>query len=303
MKERFEGDGGRNNLIAALKEQRLVQHDEAAARALAERGEVVAFRAGDALIRQDGVELELFFILFGTVDVFVNDRQVENHGPREAVGEMAVADRTAPRSATVKAVGDVVAWRVSGEEFERIANQHPVMWRSIAKVISQRLRNREKFHRRPNARPILFLGSSVEGLEVAREIQCHFKHESFDVRVWSTKGVFEPSRVPIEELVRNLAEVDFAALVFGPDDTVASRGREVAAPRDNVIFEMGLFIGRIGHERVFVVKEQRTDLKMPSDLVGVIPLTYIQRSGSTLADQTGPLCHELRDIIRKRGPV
>lgn len=300
---RFEGAGGRDNLITVLMEQRLVQNDVAVATEVADHGEVVAFQPGESLIQQDGAETDLFFVLVGNVDIHVNDRHVATRGVRESVGEMAIIDPAAPRSATVKAGNALVALRVSGAEFVAIADRHPLIWRTAAKVVAERLRERERFHRRLNVQPVLFIGSSTEGLEVARSIQNEFKHERVDVRPWFGTGVFGASHVPIEELVRLVEEVDFAIMVFGPDDSVASRGEEYQAPRDNVIFEMGLFMGRLGRERVFMVKEQSTDLKIPSDLTGVLPLTYVSRLGSKISEQIGPLCNELRRIIGSLGSL
>lgn len=86
--------------------------------------------------------------------------------------------------------------------------------------------------------------------------------------------MFGPSRIPLEDLIRQTREADFALFVFGPDDKIASRYQEHAAPRDNVIFEMGLFLGRLGRDRVFMVKDHDVDLKIPTDLVGLRPITY-----------------------------
>jgi predicted nucleotide-binding protein len=85
-------------------------------------------------------------------------------------------------------------------------------------------------------------------------------------------------------------EADFAALVFGPDDKVMSRGGEEMAPRDNVIFELGLFMGGLRRERTFVVKEQRTDIKIPTDLMGMTPIPYVLHDLSRLASAIGPVC-------------
>ena len=63
--------------------------------------------------------------------------------------------------------------------------------------------------------------------------------------------MFAPSAFPIESLEQVLRTVDFAALVLSPDDTVVSRGTTTDAPRDNIIFELGLFMGVLGHFRTF----------------------------------------------------
>ena len=46
---------------------------------------------------------------------------------------------------------------------------------------------------------------------------------------------------------------DFAAFIISPDDTVISRDAENLAPRDNVIFELGLFMGVLNRQRVFLI--------------------------------------------------
>ena len=41
------------------------------------------------------------------------------------------------------------------------------------------------------------------------------------------------------------------------------------APRDNVVFETGLFMGAMGRDRVFVVYDKKAELKIPSDFDGI----------------------------------
>src|SRR6185369_2350100 len=95
-----------------------------------------------------------------------------------------------------------------------------------------------------------------------------------DVKVWSDRGVFQPSNTFIEDLERAAATADFAVIVFGKDDLVRSRWSFSRAPRDNVVFEAGLFIGGIGRERTLMMRPERVSLKIPSDLAGVALLSY-----------------------------
>src|SRR5205807_1407801 len=96
-----------------------------------------------------------------------------------------------------------------------------------------------------------FIGSSSESRDIADAIQANL-HE-FDVTIWY-QGQFGPSRYPMEVLVRILEETDFGVFVFSPDDVVRMRSRQYSAVRDNVIFELGLFMGRLGRERTFIVQ-------------------------------------------------
>lgn len=119
----------------------------------------------------------------------------------------------------------------------------------------------------------LFVGSSTESLDVAYAIQ-----ESLDrfceVTVWS-QGVFEPSRYSMDALVDVLDGIDFGVFVFAPDDIVRIGGAESVAARDNVVFELGLFIGRLGRERSFIIiPSGHEDFHIPTHLLGLTPATY-----------------------------
>jgi predicted nucleotide-binding protein len=215
---------------------------------------------------------------------------------------MAAVDSAARRSATVKAATNVVALKLSADEFKAAGKDSACFWRYLAQLAGDRLRERARFHLPANPTPIMFVGSSVEGLAVAREIEAALKHDQVIVRLW-TNGVFGPSAVPIESLLQQVEQADFALFVFGPDDRIQSRDEAHAAPRDNVVFELGLFMGRLGRDRVFMVRDQDIDLKIPSDLTGVRPITYKCKPGCTPSDFVGTVCTELRKAITSKGVV
>jgi len=102
--------------------------------------------------------------------------------------------------------------------------------------------------------PALFIGSSSEGLAVAQAIQTQLQHDT-EVTVWN-EGTFPLGQTALEGLVNALDRFDFAVLVLTPDDTVLTRKSEHLAPRDNLLFELGLFMGRLGRSRTFVVCER-----------------------------------------------
>jgi len=90
-------------------------------------------------------------------------------------------------------------------------------------------------------RPSIFIGSSSEGLEVARSLRTQLNNDA-EVTLWN-EGVFTLSQGYLEALANALPRFDFAVLVFSADDQVESRGVTQIAPRDNVMFELGLFMG------------------------------------------------------------
>lgn len=87
------------------------------------------------------------------------------------------------------------------------------------------------------------------------------------VTLWT--GEFELSASFIESLEKASGETDFAVMVVTPDDVTTSRNKKKPAPRDNVVFELGLFMGCLGRDRCFILSEEGSDLKLPTDLLGV----------------------------------
>lgn len=301
LKSRFDGPNGRRRLIDAIKSQHLVEHDEAFATALIDAGELVEFETGMQLINQGDGDNDAYFIIDGEAGIFVNTRPVAKRTARDSVGEMALIDPSVRRSASVVALSTLTALKISEPKFKAIAQDNARVWRALAMIIADRLRQRNQFHRSPNDMPVLFLGSSVEGLAIAQEIQLGLKHDKIKVRPWSMPGVFGPGGVSIDVLIKEVALADFAAFVFGPDDRISSRKEEYEAPRDNVIFELGLFMGQLDRNRSFIVKDHHADIKIPTDLLGVSPITYVAKKGEDLSAPVQAVCTELRKIIKSVG--
>ena len=136
--------------------------------------------------------------------------------------------------------------------------------------------------------PAILIGSSKEGLVVAREIELQIQ-EATTVTIWKD-GVFGPGSGILDSLMSVLEQFDFAAMVLSPDDMNESRGQTYASPRDNVLFELGLFMARIGPKRVFIVHEENANLKLPSDLAGIGMLLYRKRDDKNLAAAVSPAC-------------
>ncbi len=125
-------------------------------------------------------------------------------------------------------------------------------------------------------RPRIFIGSSVEGLEVAKAIQSALYYEAEPV-IWS-QGVFGLSGGTLESLVEECGNFDFAVFILSADDLVIKKKQKGNAPRDNVLFELGLFMGRLGRERTFFVHCKDDELLLPTDLAGVTSASYLPPS-------------------------
>jgi predicted nucleotide-binding protein len=297
---RFQGDSGRRVLLEALRTQRIIEGNQSLAAELANVVDLRQFADGEQLITQQATDTDLFFILAGRVAIIANGREVARRDAGTHVGEMALIDPSARRSASVVAVGEVVVARVGEPEFAHIADRYPRVWRLLAVEMAQRLRQRNVLLSTPNSRPILFIGSSAESLALAQTNQSGLSHDDILVRVW-TDGVFAPSSFPIEGLLQQVQTADFAALVCSPDDRVFSRGKASQAPRDNVIAEIMLFMGVLGRERTLMVVPRGQTLKMPTDLLGLTPITYQPGLLQDLPALLGPVCAEIRGVIQRLG--
>ncbi|MDQ1638851.1 MAG: hypothetical protein QOF62_2190 [Pyrinomonadaceae bacterium] len=128
----------------------------------------------------------------------------------------------------------------------------------------------------------LFIGSSQKNLRVA-QVLAESLEEHAEVTIWN-EGLFGLNQSNLENLIRTLTEFDFAAFILAPDDITESKGEAKASPRDNVLFESGLFMGVLGRERVFLVHDEKVALKIPSDLAGITLAGYdSSRIGGTEA--------------------
>ena len=148
--------------------------------------------------------------------------------------------------------------------------------------------------------PRLFIGSSSEKLEIAYAVQENLEQVA-EVTVW-TQGIFSPSKFTLESLADALFKTDFGVFVFSPDDVTSMRGQDQKTVRDNVIFELGMFIGRLGRERCFILvpKPDQADLHLPSDLLGLSPAAYnTDRRDGNMRAAVGPACSAIsRNIVR-----
>ena len=100
-------------------------------------------------------------------------------------------------------------------------------------------------------KPRLFIGSSKESLNISYAAQQNLYNDA-EITVW-TQGVFQPSKTNLESLLKQLISCDFGIFIFSPDDILSIREEKNQAVRDNVIFELGLFVGHIGKDRCFIL--------------------------------------------------
>lgn len=298
---KFHGRGAKKRLLSALSEQFIVGHDAELAAKLLKKASVKEYTVAQLLMEQGGEDTHLILILAGCVQILVNGRIMAIRSPGQHVGEMSLIDSYARRSATVKAIEATTVAEISELDFNRLADRHPALWRRVALSLGERLRERSKFHSPPREKPAVFIASSSEGLRFAECIYASLRRMDVVPHIWS-RGVFEAGKTTIEDLVKATGESDFAIIVTSKDDTVTSRGARKTSPRDNVIFELGLFMGALSRERTLVLVPKGIDFKVPSDLLGMTHITYVfSKHGNATKILKEPI-KTIRKQIAKYGP-
>lgn len=300
MKERFEGEDNKRRLVDALNAQKLCAGAPTALGSdLADAVELVEVQPGEVIIHEGAGDDDLFFILAGKFSIHVKEQEIAVRTVGDCVGEMSAIESSLPRSATVVATELSVVAKLSEPKFNQIADAHNIMWRNISKVLAKRLHQRNNLVAQPNKHPKLFIISSVEALPIAYEIQASLKHDCLPV-VWPD-GVFFASGFPLEALEKAVDESDFAVAIAQPDDTATSRGVEGKVARDNVIFELGLFMGRLGRRRTILFQPAGQELRLPTDLKGLTAVSYQTGETKDMPAHIAAACHEVRKVIKELG--
>lgn len=301
MFKRFEGDAGKRIRLDSLKRLRMVSGNSELANEMDGRIELIEYRAGDRLIEQGGYDNDVYFILAGTVSICVNGKVVATRHAGDHVGEMAALEPTQPRSATVISDDVTVVAKINEADLAELGQRYPEIYMTLAKELSKRLLQRNNLIGAAREKIRVFIISSVEGLPIARKVQAAFEHDPFLVTVW-TDGVFRVAGYALASLEEAVDESDFAIAIAHEDDVTRSRGKQWPAPRDNVVFELGMFVGRLGRERAILMEPRDVDVKLPSDLAGVTTVPYRFEAGKDASALLAPACDKLRDHIRRLGP-
>jgi len=146
------------------------------------------------------------------------------------------------------------------------------------------------------SKPRIFLGSSGKQEKLLEDLTRGLE-DIADVEPWTTS--FNPGTTTLERLLELTREVDFAAFVFAQDDWTtggppapAGAPSGQASPRDNVVFEAGLFGGALGMRRTFIL--HASGAKLPTDLLG---LTSVRYEEATTAAEVTVVCQKLRKAI------
>lgn len=122
-------------------------------------------------------------------------------------------------------------------------------------------------------RPSIFVGSSLESKPIAERVRNGFPDDQFVVDPWYS-GVFGKTSstggdMSNAEWLKNFTDIyDYAIFIFAPDDETKSltrfdmpdgTARNAVGTRHNVVYEFGLFMGRIGAKKTFILFDEAVE--------------------------------------------
>lgn len=150
----------------------------------------------------------------------------------------------------------------------------------------------------------IFIGASSEASN--EKLQVLKILEKFPtVQPISWEEIFTAGEFGLESLLRIKNHVDAAILIATHDDKSWYRGTEGFTPRDNILFELGMFMGSLGRLKVglIVVKDvNENSPRIPTDLNGYNYIGFTEGKNATNEDQLNKWLLKLQnnfDLKRK----
>jgi CRP-like cAMP-binding protein len=145
MPSQFEGSEGGRKLLQAFAEQEIVQHDDAIAGKMAAVASVKALHSGETLYQEgEAPKHVLFFILDGGIDLTVQGKHLAALKRGQAVGEFPIIDPSLNYTVTAQARDASIVASVLENDFLSIAQEHPALWKNMAKMLVTRMRQANK---------------------------------------------------------------------------------------------------------------------------------------------------------------
>ena len=148
-------------------------------------------------------------------------------------------------------------------------------------------------------KPRVFVGSSGASSRIAQAIHSGLE-DIAECTVW-TAGAFALATSTLASLQGHLHDSDFACFVFGPDDDATIKGELLKVPRDNVVYEAGLFSGHLGPDRCFVAVPKSVEVHVPTDLAGMTLGFFDTRDDANYDGAVLTFCNKVKQRIGSLG--
>jgi hypothetical protein len=150
--------------------------------------------------------------------------------------------------------------------------------------------------------PRIFIGSSSESIKIANACNVALDHVS-EPTTWPY--AFDRAGTDaLSSLITKAKNSDFALFIFSPDDINIMRDKSQPTVRDNVLFELGLFIGALGKERCFILRPRGEELYIASDLTGINTYEFnANRQDNNTSSAVNAACTRITEQMQSIGRI
>jgi predicted nucleotide-binding protein len=286
--ERFTGPDGVRRLAEVFGDQELVRSETTLAERFASTATVAALkRRGSLYLQGHAGNNSLYFLLSGSLDLLANGVHIRTLRPGEMVGEFPIVDPALPYAVTIRAAEDSIVAAVPESEVLRIAQEHPDVWRNMARLLVHRLYDTTR-RIPPHKAPCVFIGHGHSSLW--RDVDSYIANE-LHVKTINYERAGHAGEATDKILRNMLDQATFAVLVLtAEDETAEARMRA----RQNVVHEAGLFQGVLGFERAIMLVQ--SEVESFSNVAG---LRGIRFDSSNIAETFA----ELRRSLEAQGVI
>lgn len=291
----------RDDLVDALRSQKIVRGDREVARALADAGELLTFEPGEEIMRQGDSGNDCFFLLAGAVDLKVKGETLPyGRTAGEVVGEFAAINPKLPRTATVVAREQVVAMRCTAPALKAAGRKEPEIWRLLAIELTHKVEQRNQLISVTNERPRIFMIAAENRREIAEMLRLELSRD-FDVEVWSEEDLVPPGGYELDVLHQKARGADFGIVLAHPDDLGAPRSRKTEQEWETIRFELGYLMSELSRHRTLVMIPDGEGDETPRLFKGIQPMTYqLPASGMPLQVALTRAVEEIRTLVSER---
>ncbi len=148
-------------------------------------------------------------------------------------------------------------------------------------------------------KPRVFVASSTKALPYATAVQAHLG-ETCNVTVWRDLPDF-PAKFINEKIFDLSKKFHFGVFIFSDDDRINFNKKLLYVVRDNVLFELGLFIGQLGIGNCYIIRPGIPDFHLPSDIDGILYSKFNQpQSEDEIASVLRVPCGNIKTDIKNR---
>jgi predicted nucleotide-binding protein len=193
---------------------------------------------------------------------------------------------------------ETITAKVTEATFTAIADRHPSLWRRMAQILGAHLRESNRFLRRPNPRPRVFIASSPGGKPLAQAIAATIGDSEHELPTWLVDTGCHADASSLVSLAGDFTDSDFGVITIAPGDGGPGVDGQVASPdRDALFFECGVCLGAMGPHRTILIQPDDLDGNPFYDAIGLTPHVYRRDPIEALKADMLVICDAIRKMI------